>query len=241
MFFYLQLFWRFGIIMGFNPCNHALTRADRWCQSRIFVALFGIFTPVLNQDPVCFFSATHSSVRKVAFRISIIRKNYSSPLATPWNLVWSPSMCNLRVVKTNNKNTFYHDKFEASGFTWVSMISSFNIYTWRIIPISKWLITLLSFRPLSKVVGPLPNGLDRWLRNFENPNYLRPSRDKSSKGSPLEVTNLCIQISHTWPILCGVAAEYATFAVIWFTRHRFPNGYKWWMVARPLGTWEGKG
>jgi len=29
--------------------------------------------------------------------------------------------------------------------------------SWRIIPVSKWLITMVSFRPLSRVV-PLPNG-----------------------------------------------------------------------------------
>ena len=31
--------------------------------------------------------------------------------------------------------------------------------TWRIIPVSKWLITMVRFRPVSRVVGPLPNGL----------------------------------------------------------------------------------
>ena len=31
--------------------------------------------------------------------------------------------------------------------------------TWRIIPVNKWLITMVSFRPLSGVV-PLPNGLN---------------------------------------------------------------------------------
>ena len=31
--------------------------------------------------------------------------------------------------------------------------------TWRFIPFSKWLITMVSCRPLSGVVGPLPNGL----------------------------------------------------------------------------------
>ena len=31
--------------------------------------------------------------------------------------------------------------------------------TWRIIPVSKWLITMVIVSPLSGVVGPLPNGL----------------------------------------------------------------------------------
>ena len=31
--------------------------------------------------------------------------------------------------------------------------------TWRIIPVSKWLITMVIVSPLSRVVGPLPNGL----------------------------------------------------------------------------------
>ena len=30
--------------------------------------------------------------------------------------------------------------------------------TWRIIPVTKWLVTMVNFRPLSRVV-PLPNGL----------------------------------------------------------------------------------
>ena len=30
--------------------------------------------------------------------------------------------------------------------------------TWRIIPVSKWLITMVSKSPFSRVVGPLPNG-----------------------------------------------------------------------------------
>ena len=32
-------------------------------------------------------------------------------------------------------------------------------WTWRIIPISKWWITMVILSPLSRVVGPLPNGL----------------------------------------------------------------------------------
>ena len=31
--------------------------------------------------------------------------------------------------------------------------------TWRITPVSKWLITMVIVSPLSRVVGPLPNGL----------------------------------------------------------------------------------
>jgi len=30
--------------------------------------------------------------------------------------------------------------------------------TWRIIPVTKWLITMVIISPLSRVVGPLPNG-----------------------------------------------------------------------------------
>ena len=37
--------------------------------------------------------------------------------------------------------------------------------TWRIIPFFKWLITMVSCCPLSRAVGPLPNGLNgpKWL------------------------------------------------------------------------------
>ncbi len=31
--------------------------------------------------------------------------------------------------------------------------------TWRIIPITNWLITMVSFRPLTGVKKPLPNGI----------------------------------------------------------------------------------
>ena len=40
-----------------------------------------------------------------------------------------------------------------------SEIQRSPVGTWRIIPVSKWLITMVRFRPLSRVVGPLPNGL----------------------------------------------------------------------------------
>ena len=36
--------------------------------------------------------------------------------------------------------------------------SPFKVLAWRIIPFSKWLVTMVSFRPLTGVV-PLPNGL----------------------------------------------------------------------------------
>ena len=49
--------------------------------------------------------------------------------------------------------------------------------TWRIIPVSKWFISMVSFHPLSRVMGPLPNGRYKWLINGGDPNYLRPSWD----------------------------------------------------------------
>jgi len=33
-----------------------------------------------------------------------------------------------------------------------------STHTWRIIPVFKWFITVVSFPPRSRVVGPLPNG-----------------------------------------------------------------------------------
>ena len=44
---------------------------------------------------------------------------------------------------------------------------------WRIIPFSKWLITMVSFRPLSRVMGPLINGRTSCLINGGDPNYLQ--------------------------------------------------------------------
>ena len=44
--------------------------------------------------------------------------------------------------------------------------------TWRIIPVSKWLITMVSFRPLSRFI-PLPNGRTPWLVNGGDPNHLQ--------------------------------------------------------------------
>ena len=41
--------------------------------------------------------------------------------------------------------------------------------TWRIIPVSKWLITMVSKSPKDRVVGPLPNGLTPWLTNGGDP------------------------------------------------------------------------
>ena len=46
--------------------------------------------------------------------------------------------------------------------------------TWRVIPVSKWLITMVSFRPLNGVVGPLTNGRTSWLINGGDPNHLHP-------------------------------------------------------------------
>ena len=41
----------------------------------------------------------------------------------------------------------------------------------------KWKITMVIVSPLSRVVGPLPNGRTLWLRNGGDPNHLRPSWD----------------------------------------------------------------
>ena len=35
-----------------------------------------------------------------------------------------------------------------------------DLSTWRIIPFSKWLITMVSKSPKDRVVGPLPNSLN---------------------------------------------------------------------------------
>ena len=43
--------------------------------------------------------------------------------------------------------------------------------TWRIIPVSKWLITMVNKSPKDRVVGPLPNG-HSWLINGGDPNHL---------------------------------------------------------------------
>ena len=45
--------------------------------------------------------------------------------------------------------------------------------TWRIIPLSKWLITMVIVSPLNGVVGPLTNGRTSWLINGGDPNHLR--------------------------------------------------------------------
>ncbi len=44
--------------------------------------------------------------------------------------------------------------------------------TWRIIPLSKLLITVVIVSPLSRVVGPLPKG-HSWLINWGDPNHLQ--------------------------------------------------------------------
>ena len=40
--------------------------------------------------------------------------------------------------------------------------------TWRIIPASKWLISMVILGPLSRVVGPLTNGLNGLLMGVTN-------------------------------------------------------------------------
>ena len=42
---------------------------------------------------------------------------------------------------------------------------SFREGTWRTIPVSKWLITMVIVSPLSRVVGPFPIGRTSWLIN----------------------------------------------------------------------------
>ena len=44
--------------------------------------------------------------------------------------------------------------------------------TWRIIPFSKWFITMVIVSPLTGVVGPLTNGRTPWLINGGDPNHL---------------------------------------------------------------------
>ena len=39
-------------------------------------------------------------------------------------------------------------------------VSSMRGGAWRIIPVSKWSITMVIVSPLSRVVGPFPNGLN---------------------------------------------------------------------------------
>ena len=47
------------------------------------------------------------------------------------------------------------------------------VTTWRIIPVSKWLITMVIVRPLNGVMGPLINGRTLWLVNRGDPNHLQ--------------------------------------------------------------------
>ena len=65
-------------------------------------------------------------------------------------------------LKKSKVNKLYLEPHLTHHFFWVV---SFREGTWRIIPVSKWLITMVSFHPLSRVVGPLPNGRYSWLLN----------------------------------------------------------------------------
>ena len=59
--------------------------------------------------------------------------------------------------------------------------------TYSIIPFSKWLITMaIVFVPEDRVVGPLPNGLYKWLRNGNDPKHLL-------SGMILQVTWLALR------------------------------------------------
>ena len=70
-----------------------------------------------------------------------------------WDLYWSIDMKNYCFVE--------------------SLLSS----TWRIIPFSKWLIPMVSFRPLRiGLWDPFQMGF-AWVINGDNPNHLRPSWD----------------------------------------------------------------
>ena len=59
------------------------------------------------------------------------------------------------------------------------------IYTWRIIPFSKCLITMVIVSPLTGVV-PFTNGRISWLINGGDPNYLHPL-GWSSKYEPMYI------------------------------------------------------
>ena len=64
--------------------------------------------------------------------------------------------------------------------------------------ISKWLITMVSFRPLSRVVGPLPNGRTPWLINGGDPNYLLSGmilQVSNTQASSIHQTGISRQIS----------------------------------------------
>ena len=52
-----------------------------------------------------------------------------------------------------------------------------QFHTWRIIPVSKWLITMVIVSPLTGVVGPLTNGRTPWLINGGDPNHVSKSWD----------------------------------------------------------------
>ena len=49
--------------------------------------------------------------------------------------------------------------------------------------ICKWLITMVIVSPLSRVVGPLPNGRTLWLINGGDPNYVSKSWDDPPSSS----------------------------------------------------------
>ena len=71
----------------------------------------------------------------------------------PWKLLKTNITCNLKNGPLEKEQKTYANH-QILGFQLLVFIGG---GTWRIIPISKWLITMVSFRPLRRVV-PLPNG-----------------------------------------------------------------------------------
>ena len=91
--------------------------------------------------------------------------------------------------------------------------------SWRIIPFSKWRITMVSFRPLSRVVGPLPNG--RFMApigvilNYLRPSWFRPSskyvrviNSLGFRGCPSKLSLYIIFIYLNNPNIGAISGKY---------------------------------
>ena len=47
-----------------------------------------------------------------------------------------------------------------------------SLGAWRIIPVKKWLVSMLNKSTFRRVVGPLPNGQNSWLINGGGPGMI---------------------------------------------------------------------
>ena len=134
---------------------------------------------------------------------------------------------------------------------WSSKRNLKRCSTWRIIPVSKWLITMVSFHPLSRDSFPFQMGVS-WLTNGGDPNQLLTRDDPpSSQVSGHVTTYSWLRPVAFWRNRTGterreiamkcVRKKFRSLSVkMWATITSTSLWLNWKILVSQIGTWNPK-